>query len=199
MKPKLLFATQNKHKREELARLLPDIDILMLDDAVVMPEETGVTFEGNALLKARSFAVTREMWVLADDSGLQVDALHGEPGVYSARYSKEGTDEANRQKVLKQLNGQSSGASMVSVMALVSPSNNQVTTRGVVRGTICDPRGTYGFGYDPIFYVAALNKTFGEVTPEEKSRVSHRSLAISQLLKTELWRTFVDGTHSTTR
>jgi XTP/dITP diphosphohydrolase len=199
MKPKLLFATQNKHKREELARLLPDIDILMLDDAVVMPEETGVTFEGNALLKARSFAVTREMWVLADDSGLQVDALHGEPGVYSARYSKEGTDEANRQKVLKQLNGQSSGATMVSVMALVSPSNNQVTTRGVVRGTICDPRGTYGFGYDPIFYVAALNKTFGEVTPEEKSRVSHRSLAISQLLKTELWRTFVDGTHSTTR
>jgi len=199
MKPKLLFATQNKHKREELARLLPDIDVLMLDDTEVMPEETGVTFEGNALLKARAFAVTRAMWVLADDSGLEVDALHGEPGVFSARYSSDGTDEANRQKVLKQLNGQASGATMVSVMALVSPTNNQVTTRGVVRGTICDPRGSYGFGYDPIFFVAALNKTFGEVTPEEKSRVSHRSLAISQLLKTELWRTFVHGTHSTTR
>jgi XTP/dITP diphosphohydrolase len=199
MKPKLLFATQNKHKREELARLLPDIDVLMLDDTEVMPEETGVTFEGNALLKARAFAVTRAMWVLADDSGLEVDALHGEPGVYSARYSSEGTDGANRQKVLKQLHGQSSDASMVSVMALVSPTNNQVTTRGVVRGTICEPRGTYGFGYDPIFLVAKLNKTFGEVTPEEKSRVSHRFLAISQLLKTELWRTFVHGTHSTTR
>jgi XTP/dITP diphosphohydrolase len=199
MKPKLLFATQNKHKREELARLLPDIDVLMLDDTEVMPEETGVTFEGNALLKARAFAVTRAMWVLADDSGLEVDALHGEPGVYSARYSSEGTDEANRQKVLKQLHGQSSDASMVSVMALVSPTNNQVTTRGVVRGTICEPRGTYGFGYDPIFFVAKLNKTFGEVTPEEKSRVSHRFLAISQLLKSELWRTFVNGTHSTTR
>ena len=199
MKPKLLFATQNIHKREELARLLPHIDILMLDAAATMPEETGATFEGNALLKARAFAVTREMWVLADDSGLEVDALQGEPGVYSARYSNEGTDDANRQKVLKQLNGQSSGATMVSVMALVSPSNNQVTTRGVVRGTICDPRGTNGFGYDPIFFVAALNQTFGEVTPEEKSRVSHRSLAIAQLMKTELWRMFVNGTHSTTR
>jgi non-canonical purine NTP pyrophosphatase (RdgB/HAM1 family) len=199
MKPKLLFATQNIHKREELARLLPHIDILMLDAAATMPEETGATFEGNALLKARAFAVTREMWVLADDSGLEVDALQGEPGVYSARYSNEGTDDANRQKVLKQLNGQSSGATMVSVMALVSPSNNQVTTRGVVRGTICDPRGTNGFGYDPIFFVAALNQTFGEVTPEEKSRVSHRSLAIAQLMKTELWRMFVHGTHSTTR
>jgi XTP/dITP diphosphohydrolase len=199
MKPKLLFATQNNHKREELARLLPMIDVIMLDAEVIMPEETGVTFEGNALLKARGFALARAMWVLADDSGLEFDALNGAPGVYSARYSIEGTDEANRQKVLQTLNGKPSAATMVSVMALVSPSGNQVTTRGQVRGSITTARGSYGFGYDPIFYVESLNKTFGEVTPEEKSTLSHRSLAIAQLITTELWRTFVNGTDSTTR
>ena len=194
MKPKVLFATQNKHKRDELARLLPMIDVVMLDNDVIMPEETGVTFEGNALLKARGFAQTREMWVLADDSGLEVDALDGAPGVYSARYSSEGTDEANRQKVLQTLNGTPSSATMVSVMALVSPTGNQVTTRGQVRGTITTARGDYGFGYDPIFYVDSLKKTFGEVPPEEKSRLSHRALAIKQLIDTPLWRNFLNGT-----
>ena len=167
----------------------------MLDDDVPMPEETALTFEGNALLKATFFATTRAMWVLADDSGLEVDALQQEPGVYSARYSSEGTDEANRQKVLQQLAGNSSEATMVSVMALVSPSGDQVTTRGTVRGSIREPRGTHGFGYDPIFYVETLGKTFGEVTPEEKSRLSHRFLAIQQLINTTLWRNFLNGTH----
>jgi XTP/dITP diphosphohydrolase len=199
MKPKLLFATQNKHKRDELSRLLPEIDILMLDDEAVMPVETGTTFEGNALLKASAFAKVRSLWVLADDSGLAVDALHGAPGVYSARYSSEGTDEANRQLVIANLQGQPSAASMISVMALVSPTGDQVTTRGTVRGIITEPKGTHGFGYDPIFYVEALQRTFGEVTPEEKSQLSHRSLAIQQLLQTQLWRQFLNGTDSTTR
>lgn len=199
MKPKLLFATQNIHKREELARLLPMIDIIMLEDGAVMPEETGVTFEGNALLKARGVALARAMWVLADDSGLEVDALDGAPGVYSARYSSEGTDEANRQKVLQTLGATVSAATMVSVVALVSPTGNQVTARGQVRGTITSARGDHGFGYDPIFYVTALGKTFGEVTPEEKTTVSHRFLAIAQLQNTQLWRSFVNGTSSTTR
>ena len=193
MRPKLVVATKNRHKVDEMQRLLPAIDLMVLDDDMEMPDETGTTFEANALLKAEAIARATGAWALADDSGLIVDALDGAPGVYSARYAKEGTDEANRMKVLAELQGQSSRATMVSVVALVSPRGHQVTTRGEVHGTIVEPKGPFGFGYDPIFYVEAIGKTFGEATPAEKTALSHRALAIKQLTTTPLWRMIIDG------
>jgi XTP/dITP diphosphohydrolase len=188
----LIVATKNRHKVDEINRLLPGVTLLPVDDSVVMPEETGLTFEANALLKAAHLASILNSWALADDSGLIVDALQGAPGVFSARYAPEATDEANRQKVLAELNGRPSNATMVSVVALVSPSGNQVTARGEVHGTIVKAAGEYGFGYDPIFYVEALGKTFGEVPPEKKTEISHRAKALTQLQQTALWRTMIN-------
>jgi len=187
-----MVATKNRHKVDEINRLLPGFTLLPAEASVVMPEETGFTFEANALLKAAHLALISKEWALADDSGLIVDALNGAPGVYSARYAPQATDEANRQKVLAELNGQPSAATMVSVVALVSPSGEQVTARGEVHGTIVDASGEYGFGYDPIFYVQALGKTFGEVPPEKKTEISHRAKALKQLQQTVLWRTMID-------
>jgi XTP/dITP diphosphohydrolase len=198
MKPKLVIASGNPHKRDELSRLLPGIDLILLPADIALPAETAITFEGNALLKAVHVARALSAWVLADDSGLQVDALNGEPGVYSARYAEEGTDQANRDKVLAHLQGQPSDATMVSVVAVVDPLGHHVTVRGEVHGSIVPQRGTQGFGYDPIFYVPALGQTFGEVTPEEKMTLSHRAKAIEQLQQTLLWRAFIDGPHQST-
>jgi XTP/dITP diphosphohydrolase len=192
MANKLVVATKNRHKIEEITRLIPRITLIPVDDHITMPEETGLTFEANALLKAQHLARLTNEWSLADDSGLIVDALNGAPGVYSARYAPEGTDEANRQKVLAELNGQPSKATMVSVIALVSPRGDQVTARGEVQGTIVDAAGPYGFGYDPVFYVASLGKTFGEVAPEMKLQHSHRAKALQQLQQTALWRTMIN-------
>jgi len=192
MAKKLIVATKNRHKVDEIKRLLPGVTLTPVDDSIVMPEETGLTFEANALLKATHLAAISNEWSLADDSGLQVDALDGAPGVYSARYAPAATDEANRQKVLAELNGQSSNATMVSVVALVSPTGDQVTARGEVQGTIATAAGEYGFGYDPIFYVKALGKTFGEVPPEMKTEISHRAKALQQLMQTALWRKMIN-------
>ena len=187
----LVVATKNRHKVDEIKRLLPGVQLVCVDDNIVMPEETGLTFEANALLKAAHLASISKQWALADDSGLIVDALDGAPGVFSARYAPEATDEANRKKVLAELNGQPSSATMVSVIALVSPFGDQVTARGEVHGTIVAAAGEYGFGYDPIFYVEALGQTFGEVPPEKKTEISHRAKALQQLKQTALWRTMI--------
>jgi XTP/dITP diphosphohydrolase len=193
MPPKLMVATKNRHKIDEIQRLLPGIDLVVLTGDVDLPEETGTTFEANALLKAQAIAKATGEWALSDDSGLVVDALDGAPGVYSARFATEGTDQANRMKVLAELKGRASTATMVSVIALVSPLGHQVTTRGEVVGRVVEPKGPHGFGYDPIFYVDAIGKTFGEATPEEKTALSHRALAIKQVTTTPLWRMMIDG------
>ena len=186
---KIVLASRNKKKKIELQTLLSQyiegIEILSLDDVGIYGEieEDGVTFEENALIKARTAAESGYIGV-GDDSGLEVDALGGAPGVYSARYAGgHGDDEANNECLLKNLEGVSDRrARFVSCIACVFPEKygmESFTVRGKVEGEILHERhGSGGFGYDPLFYYAPFNKTLAEVTQEEKNSVSHRANAI---------------------
>ena len=165
---------------------LDDYKILTLKDIGYYEEiiEDGTTFEENALIKARTIAEYSGKAAIADDSGLSVALLDGRPGVYSARYSKEQTDEKNIEKVLSELNGEKSEAKFVSVIALVRPDGSEVTFRGECHGEIIfEKRGNNGFGYDPIFYVPSLEKTFAELTPEQKNSISHRKESLEKFSK----------------
>ena len=187
----LILASNNAHKVEEIKSILEDYNILTLKDINYTEEivEDGSTFEENALIKARTICKYSGKIAISDDSGLSVDLLDGRPGVYSARYSKEQTDEKNIEKVLLELNGQKSKAKFVSVIALVKPDGTELTFRGECYGEIIfEKRGTNGFGYDPIFYVPSLDKTFAELSAEQKNSISHRKQSLekfSQYLKEE--------------
>ena len=187
----LILASNNAHKVEEIKSILEDYSILTLKDINYTEEiiEDGTTFEENALIKARTICKYSGKIAISDDSGLSVDLLDGRPGVYSARYSKEQTDEKNIEKVLLELNGQKSKAKFVSVIALVKPDGTELTFRGECYGEIIfEKRGTNGFGYDPIFYVPSLDKTFAELSAEQKNSISHRKQSLkkfSQYLKEE--------------
>ncbi len=186
---KIVLASRNKKKKAELQTLLSKyiegIEILSLDDVGILEdiEEDGATFEENALIKARAAAESGYIGV-GDDSGLEVDALGGAPGVYSARYSGgHGDDEANNDLLLKNLEGKSNrSARFVSCIACVFPEAyglSSFTVRGKIEGEILEARqGKGGFGYDPLFYYAPFGKTLAEVTQEEKNSVSHRANAI---------------------
>ena len=187
----LILASNNAHKVEEIKSILEDYSILTLKDINYTKEivEDGSTFEENALIKARTICKYSGKTAISDDSGLSVDLLDGRPGVYSARYSKEQTDEKNIEKVLLELNGQKSKAKFVSVIALVKPDGTELTFRGECHGEIIfEKRCTNGFGYDPIFYVPSLDKTFAELSAEQKNSISHRKQSLekfSQYLKEE--------------
>ena len=187
----LILASNNAHKVEEIKSILEDYSILTLKDINYTEEivENGTTFEENALIKARTICKYSGKTAISDDSGLSVELLDGRPGVYSARYSKEQTDEKNIEKVLLELNGQKSKAKFVSVIALVKPNGTELTFRGECHGEIIfEKRGTNGFGYDPIFYVPSLDKTFAELSAEQKNSISHRKQSLekfSQYLKEE--------------
>ena len=187
----LILASNNAHKVEEIKSILEDYSILTLKDINYTEEivEDGTTFEENALIKARTICKYSGKTAISDDSGLSVDLLDGRPGVYSARYSKEQTDEKNIEKVLLELNGQKSKAKFVSVIAIVKPDGTELTFRGECHGEIIfEKRGTNGFGYDPIFYVPSLDKTFAELSAEQKNSISHRKQSLekfSQYLKEE--------------
>jgi non-canonical purine NTP pyrophosphatase, rdgB/HAM1 family len=187
----LILASNNAHKVEEIKSILEDYSILTLKDINYTEEivEDGTTFEENALIKARTICKYSGKTAISDDSGLSVELLDGRPGVYSARYSKEQTDEKNIEKVLLELNGQKSKAKFVSVIALVKPNGTELTFRGECHGEIIfEKRGTNGFGYDPIFYVPSLDKTFAELSAEQKNSISHRKQSLekfSQYLKEE--------------
>lgn len=187
----LILASNNAHKVEEIKSILEDYSILTLKDINYTEEivEDGTTFEENALIKARTICKYSGKTAISDDSGLSVELLDGRPGVYSARYSKEQTDEKNIEKVLLELNGQKSKAKFVSVIALVKPDGTELTFRGEFHGEIIfEKRGTNGFGYDPIFYVPSLDKTFAELSAEQKNSISHRKQSLekfSQYLKEE--------------
>lgn len=186
---KIVLASRNKKKKIELQTLLSQyiegIEILSLDDVGIYGEieEDGVTFEENALIKARTAAESGYIGV-GDDSGLEVDSLGGAPGVYSARYAGgHGDDEANNAYLLKNLEDKGDrSARFVSCIACVFPERygiEQFTVRGKVEGEILkERRGEGGFGYDPLFYYAPFGKTLAEVTQEEKNSVSHRANAI---------------------
>ena len=183
---KLILASNNAHKVEEIKSILDDYTILTLKDINFEKEiiEDGTTFEENALIKARTISKFSGKTAIADDSGLSVELLDGRPGVYSARYSKEQTDEKNIEKVLAELAGEQSKAKFVSVIAMVTPEGKEFTFRGECEGEIIlEKRGTNGFGYDPIFYVPELNKTFAEISSDEKNAISHRKKSLEKFAK----------------
>ena len=182
---KLVLASKNEKKLVEMNEILSHLGIQVCSEAQagvdVEVEETGTTFEENSLLKARAVMQASGMPAIADDSGLCVDALNGAPGVYSARYGGEGLDDAGRYRLLlENMRGQTPRtAKFVSVITCCFPNGDVLTARGEGPGTIAfAPLGEGGFGYDPVFFLPPLKKTFAQLTPEEKNAVSHRGKAL---------------------
>ncbi len=181
-KPKLVLASGNRHKIKEIAEMLPEYEIVGYKDlgADFEIEENGKTFYENALIKAKTVSEYLNLPCLADDSGICVDALNGEPGIYSARYAGDGNDEHNNQLLLKNLESITDRkAKFVCCMVFYYPDGKILTATGETLGEILRaPEGENGFGYDPIFYSYDLNKCMGIASAEEKNAVSHRFRAI---------------------
>ena len=190
----MLAATNNLHKLEEISQILRklNIEIVSLKQAGIEidVEETGKTFVENALLKAREISKHTDMPVLADDSGLEVFALNGEPGVYSARYSGasgQEKDRKNNEKLLKNLEGipfEDRGARFCCILAAIFPDGKELVAEGYVYGKIgYEEKGEHGFGYDPLFIVEGNTLTMAELSPQAKNEISHRANALQQLVQ----------------
>lgn len=187
MKQRIIFATGNKNKIREIHEILGDLgwEILSMKEAGIDLDivEDGTTFEENALIKAKAVAAQCNDIVLADDSGLEIDCLNKEPGIYSARYAGEDTSyDIKNQMLLDRLQGvprEKRTARFVCAIAAVVPGHEPIVVRGTIEGYIGDkPAGENGFGYDPIFYVPDLNCSTAELSPEEKNARSHRGNAL---------------------
>ena len=180
---KLVIASGNTGKIEEFCAYLADLGVtLILKPDSIDVEETGTTFIENAHLKASQVAIATGEWAIADDSGLEVMALNGAPGVLSARYADTDSDRMNR--VLSELSHHSNReAQFVCAIAIASPDGAIVADAiGFCKGAIANaPRGNHGFGYDPIFLIPEFQQTFGEIPPEVKAKISHRANALSIL------------------
>lgn len=188
----ILIATKNKGKAKDFESIFRPLGytVKTLHDVAehMDVEETGSTFEENAILKAEALAKELQTFVIADDSGLEVDALNGEPGIYSARYAGEAKDDnANMDKLIANLEGiegADRSARFVCAIAVAAPGKETVTYRGTCEGEIAKERkGEYGFGYDPIFWLPNREKMMAELTPEQKAEISHRGQAIQKLRK----------------
>ncbi|NCB63196.1 MAG: XTP/dITP diphosphatase [Clostridia bacterium] len=184
---KAVLASKNPHKLEEMRTILSarGVEVILESDAGVDVdvEETGATFEENALLKARAVMEASGLPAIADDSGLMVDALNGAPGVYSARYGGPELDDVGRYRLLlENMRGQlNRRAKFVSVVTLAMPNGDVVSARGECPGTLAyAPQGENGFGYDPIFFVPEKKRTFAQLTAEEKNEISHRANSMKQ-------------------
>ncbi len=191
MKPlTFVLASKNAKKLAEMRTILGQQGVQVLSQAQVgidlEPEETGLTFEENAVIKARAVSMASGLPAIADDSGLMVDALDGAPGVFSARYggSHELSDEFRWRLLLKNMEGREQrAAKYVSVIAAVFPDGRVLTARGECHGEIADsPRGEGGFGYDPIFRLPD-GRHMAEISIEEKNRISHRAIALAEMQK----------------
>ena len=189
---KLILASNNAKKLKELKAILSDMDVEILSQREAgcnfEVEETGTTFAENAYLKAKAVFDTTGEATVADDSGLMVDALNGEPGVYSARYAPGGHDASDKEKymyLLSKLEGVTDRrAKFVSSICCLLPDGTEIRTEGECRGQILtEPHGEGGFGYDPYFLYEPLGKTFAEMTAEEKNAVSHRARAMERFAK----------------
>ena len=189
---KIILATKNKGKINEFEKLTEgmNIEVLSILDDIDFPDvvENGKTFEENSAKKAKEIAEYTGIITVSDDSGLCVDMLNGEPGIYSARYSGENaTDCSNMEKLLKNLSNiqkENRKAHFVSVVSIAFPDGSVKSFRGETEGEILfEKEGNNGFGYDPIFYSYDLKKSFGNATPEEKKSVSHRGRAFQKLKK----------------
>jgi XTP/dITP diphosphohydrolase len=177
-------ATSNPGKLREFQLAAADFDVRALSKTVPAPDETGDTFEANAIEKAIAYGQHVKGYLFADDSGLEVDALNGAPGVLSARYAGDhATDAANNALLLERLRGaENRSARFVCVIALVNHGKLVKTFRGTVEGHIIDEgRGSGGFGYDPLFYCPEFGCTFGEAAIEQKMQVSHRAQALAAM------------------
>ncbi len=184
---KLIFATHNQHKLQEIKLLIPQsIELVSLADVNFTEDiaETGSTLKDNALMKARYIYNRFHTNCFADDSGLEVEALNDAPGVYSARYAGlQKSDADNNQKLLLELNGKPNrNACFKTVIALIID-EKEYTFEGIIKGVILsEMKGTQGFGYDPLFQPNGYHKTFAEMSTEEKSKISHRGLAVNKLV-----------------
>ena len=186
---KILFATKNEGKLREIREILgPDYEVLSLLDLAEVPEivEDGTSFEENALIKVRAIGPQKDTVVLADDSGLCIDAFSGGPGVYSSRFLGEDTDYIFKNNyILEKLSGlpdEQRGAHYSCVIAALFPDGTEAVTEARMEGIISEkPMGSGGFGYDPILYLPKFGKTAAEITAEEKNRISHRGLALEKM------------------
>ncbi len=184
---KLVFATHNKNKLKEVQALLPDsFQLISLDELGCFTEipETAETIEGNAVLKADFVTQTYNLNCFGDDTGLEVEALNGKPGVYSARYAgEEKDDEANIQKLLNELEGNANRNAQFKTVIALNLNDRQYMFPGICKGKITgDKRGTDGFGYDAVFQPDGSDRTFAEMNLEEKSAISHRGMAFRDLI-----------------
>ena len=187
---KVVLASHNQKKMVEMKAILSQMGVEVLSQAEVgmdlEPEETGTTFGENARIKAQAVMQATGLPAIADDSGLMVDALGGDPGVYSARYGGPGLDDTGRwQLLLKNMAGESNRAcKFVSVICCAFPDGGEVMARGECPGILAQgPSGDGGFGYDPIFYLPQLGKTMAQLTPAEKNQISHRARALAGFQK----------------
>lgn len=191
MKNSAVIATNNKHKLEEIGQMLADYNIEILSMRDVSLDgleiiEDGNSFEENAIIKAKAVMERTGVLALADDSGLEVEALDNQPGVYSARFAGEqGNDKANNEKLLRLLEDtprENRKARFVCVIAAAFPNGETITVRGECYGIIgFEEKGATGFGYDPLFIVPEQNKTFAELGSEAKNKISHRARALEEL------------------
>lgn len=186
---KFVLATHNPGKLKEMSAILAQFDVEVVSPKdlgiTVDVEETGTTFAENAMLKAKAICKAANLPAIADDSGLCVDALNGGPGVYSARYGGEGLDDKGRYMLLlNSMRGQTTRvAHFACAIACAFPNGDTLTAEGRCDGTIAfAPMGEGGFGYDPVFFVPEYRKTFGQLTAEEKSAISHRGRALQNFV-----------------
>ena len=196
---KAVLASRNPKKLKEMKAILSELGVeVVLESEVgidIEVEETGTTFEENSLLKAQAVMKASGLPAIADDSGLMVDALNGAPGVYSARYGGPELDDAGRNRLLlENMRGQMDRrAKFVSVVTCCFPNGDVITARGECPGAVAyAPMGEDNFGYDPIFLVTSMHKTYAQMTPEEKNSISHRGKAMEKF-KVELER-YLHGT-----
>ena len=187
---KIVFATTNAEKIKEIKEILADFDVEVASmkemNITADIEENGATFEENSLIKARAVSKLTGLPALADDSGLEVDYLNGEPGIYSARYLGRDTDYDYKNNYiidkLKEAKGEERSARFVCVISLVLPDGREFVKKGVMEGRIgYEIKGENGFGYDPIFYLPEYGKTSAEISAEEKNKISHRGKALSAM------------------
>jgi len=185
---KIVFATNNLNKLTEVQKMLPEsIQLLTLKDINCFDDidETETTLEGNAKLKANYITEHFGFSCFADDTGLEVDSLHGEPGVYSARYAgQENDSEKNMQKLLSELKNTSNRNAQFRTAVVLNLNNEQFVFEGICKGTILTEKsGEKGFGYDPVFKPEGYTTSFAEMTSEEKNAISHRGIAIRKLVE----------------
>ena len=189
---KIIFASNNQGKIREVKDMLadPDVEVLSMKEAGLDMdiEENGTTFQQNALIKARAVWNETHELTIADDSGLEIDWMNGEPGVYSARFMGHDTSydvkNAAILEKMKDVKGIDRSARFVCAMAAILPDGREITTRGTMEGVIADKiQGSNGFGYDPILYLPEYGKTSAQLTEEEKNKISHRGEALRELVR----------------